>query len=117
MAERKDAVVNRKQAAVVEPALDYSLPKPNVRQLAMRYHPMLSFNDLTERPSRRRPLQMRIKFASHFIENLMHMRMSRHGAGRWQARPREWRAHWKIWGRCLERLRRGYVNDIARLRE
>jgi|GEM_PF-5080805 len=79
MAESKDAMVNRKQAAVVEPALDYSLPKPNVRQLAMRHYPMLSFNDLTECPSRRRPLQMRIKFSSYFIENLMRMRMSRHG--------------------------------------
>ena len=78
MAERKNPVVNWKQAAVVEPALDHSLPKPNIRQLAMRHYPMLSFNDLPECPSRRRPLQMRIKFASYFIENLMRMEVSWH---------------------------------------
>jgi hypothetical protein len=49
MAKSKDAMVNRKQAPVLDPTLDQAPAKSDIRQLTMRDHPVLSLDDLTER--------------------------------------------------------------------
>jgi hypothetical protein len=71
-------MVDRDEAAVLDPNPNQAPAEADLQQLAMRDHPLLSLDDLAERACRGPSRPMRIKFSSDFIDNLMRIGPGRH---------------------------------------